>query len=137
MNAPFNLNDQYLSDLKFAQHWLSDRTHWAKGCSWFDGEGERLAVGQEDVSKVAATCLMGALSYRRELRQPEEWWPTFCDSVSEAQNEYTRSWPFKKWNQSSIADFNDDTKTTHEDVLKLMDYLIHARTAQLMKAAVQ
>ena len=114
-----------LKILKRAREILGDTENWIKGCYGLTSDGEELTCWQLMVGE-EAKCLsvLGALHYDSESE--------YC-AVREAEksleNEILSSTPFL-----SIEAWNDHPKTTHDEILTILDRIIEKETQHEIQA---
>lgn len=87
-----------LDDLRAVRSLLSDEKCWTKGNFAQDEHGKYVPLGSEHSCK---WCLMGAA-----MKVAPERWTDLCNALT--------------GNQQTTA-INDDPRTTHADVLRLID----------------
>ncbi|BCJ91806.1 hypothetical protein IZ6_25410 [Terrihabitans soli] len=99
-----------------ARKWLADPKHWVQGelCVYDD-------VNNPDLRKVSCTCLMGALDRASSIKANDALIWADYDVLA-----FLRKFIPNTGDGNDIAGFNDDTNTTHADVLAVLDRAIAA-----------
>lgn len=95
------------------KNFLSDPARWTKDAYARDKNGKQVSTDDETAY---CFCLTGLLLNKQVSAKP-------CSAVLRALHKLEGSY-------INIPEFNDDVKTTHEDVLKLLDSAIEISTEQ-------
>lgn len=111
------MHDQVTSFLTRVRKFLTDPTHWARG--WYSFDANKLQVAPDSPLAVSF-CLMGACY--RESQLPTSREEAYREAVSRIRQAIPPA--MVMCNKDTIPGFNDNPKTTHADILQVLDAAI-------------
>lgn len=96
--------------LKDAKAHISDPAMWCKGQFFASAPGKDLPDLDPHTFPNCPSCAFGAVAYAAKAPR------------SKADEYLTRA--AREWSNQSVVDFNDDSETTHADIMTLFDRAI-------------
>ena len=118
------------------EFYSDDPGRWTTRMTFRDIEGKPLGI---DGKNTHSACLGGAIILsaakiehaKIETGEPANWIP-FDDDHRETYYDWSCARITAKTGANALTTWNDDPKTTFQDILEMLDYLIEIRKTELM-----